>query len=176
MNETNRGYKKTWFTADQHFGHANIIKYCNRPFKDSYEMDKAIIKNYNLLVEKDDIVYFIGDLTLRTIIHKQSIRQIVNKLNGKKHLILGNHDKLNPFDYIDIGFISVHTSLEINDFILNHDPADSCINRNKTWLTGHIHELYKEIKNVINVGVDVWDFKPVDFNDIKALKFDDKTE
>ena len=66
-------------------------------------MDKAIMKNYNGTVTDDDEVYFVGDITMRGPIHKESIRQIIGRMKGQKHLILGNHDRLHPFDYVDMG-------------------------------------------------------------------------
>jgi len=54
-----------WFTADFHLGHANIIKYCERPFRNVLEMNRTIIKKHNERVKKDDIVYFLGDFCFR---------------------------------------------------------------------------------------------------------------
>ena len=51
----------TWITADCHFGHANIIKYCKRPFKDLEEMNAILIKNWNERVSPGDIVIVLGD-------------------------------------------------------------------------------------------------------------------
>lgn len=156
-----------YFTSDQHFGHANIIKYCNRPFENHQQMDKEIIKRYNSKVTNDDIVYFLGDLTL----HKHDIvGNLLKNLKGNKILILGNHDSLKPFDYIDLGFTTVHTALEISttsgNFILVHDPAISQVDRSKQFLCGHIHDLFKSQKNCINVGVDVWNFYPVSLENL----------
>jgi len=53
-----------FFTADEHFGHANIIKYCNRPFKNTDEMDSVIIERHNEVVKEDDIVVHAGDFTM----------------------------------------------------------------------------------------------------------------
>ena len=57
---------KIWVTSDTHFGHANIIKYCNRPFPDPAIMDKAIIDRHNEVVKPEDTVIHIGDFTLRS--------------------------------------------------------------------------------------------------------------
>ena len=90
----------------------------------------------------------------------------------RKILILGNHDSLKPFTYIDLGFESVHTSLELSyngkDYVLVHDPAASCIDRNRIFLCGHVHDLFKIQRNVINVGVDVWNFFPVSMEQIEV--------
>lgn len=159
-----------FYTADHHFGHKNIIKHAQRPFKDIREHDDTIIKKYKERVTNEDIVFFIGDFAMASGSHNTSYYEaILNKLPGTKHLILGNHDELKPFTYVKIGFTSVHTSLEYNGFILNHDPAVSIILPNRTWLCGHVHTLFKQCKNVINVGVDQWDFYPVSEKEINEV-------
>jgi len=62
-----------YFTADQHFGHANIIKLCSRPFSDVHEMDEALIENWNRRVTNGDTIYIIGDLLLGTLFRRKSI-------------------------------------------------------------------------------------------------------
>jgi len=139
-----------YFTSDLHFGHDKVIEYCNRPFKNATVMDKQLMKNWNSVVDNDDTIYVVGDLSLKSSLHIDYISQITTRLNGIKHLILGNHDVLKPFDYIyRLGFTSVHTSLDVGRFILNHDPSISCIDRSKVFLCGHVHDLFKTTKNVI---------------------------
>lgn len=156
-----------FFTADPHFNHANIIKYCDRPFKDVLEMDRELIKNFNSVVGDKDTLFVVGDFCLNRENRRNYYRDILSKLNGIKILILGNHDPLKPFAYVDLGFQSVHTMLEltldssVGSVILHHDPAISVINKNQLFFCGHIHNLFKLQKNVLNVGVDVWDYTPV---------------
>jgi calcineurin-like phosphoesterase family protein len=161
-----------FFTADHHFYHDPIIEMCNRPYKTGHQMHKDIIRKHNERVTNNDIVYFVGDVSFSK--DKEPIRRIISKLNGQKHLILGNHDYLNPFDYVDIGFISVHTSLEIftefGNYILVHDPAISQIDRTRIFLCGHIHDLFLKQKNCINVGVDVHNFYPISIQQIKEIE------
>jgi len=93
---------------------------------------------------------------------------MVIKMNGEKHLVLGNHDVFKTFSYItDLGFTSAHTSLEVEEFILNHDPATCFIDKERIWLCGHIHDLFIHQRNVLNVGVDVWDYTPVSIETIR---------
>ena len=54
----------TFFTSDTHFGHENIIKYCNRPFTSTEEMDKALISNWNKVVKPEDTVFHLGDFAV----------------------------------------------------------------------------------------------------------------
>lgn len=81
-----------WFTADTHFGHANIIKYCNRPFKTVEEMDEEIISEWQHKVEPDDIIYFLGDLTLDRNLDRVW-KKYLKRLTGNIRIALGNHDK-----------------------------------------------------------------------------------
>ena len=81
-----------WFTADQHFGHANIIKFTNRPFADVDEMDKHLIDRWNSSVASADTVYHLGDFTLGVVTRA---RHYFSQLNGKIY-VLGNdwhHDR-----------------------------------------------------------------------------------
>jgi len=158
-----------YFTADDHFSHSNIIKYCNRPFADAHDMNTTLTKNWNSVVkEEEDIIYVIGDFTMTH--DEKHIAKLLEKLNGEKHLILGNHDRLKPFQYVDAGFMSVATSavLKYNEweFILSHDPATAIIKPDRQFLCGHVHGLFLRCKNVLNVGVDLWDYKPVSIEQV----------
>ena len=96
---------KIYVTSDTHFSHANIIKYCNRPYSSIEEMNQSLVENWNSVVNKNDLVIHLGDFAWgRTI---QSIKQHLDKLNGNKILILGNHDSLSQDDYIKCGFSHV---------------------------------------------------------------------
>jgi len=82
--------KPTFFTSDWHVGHANSIKFDNRPFRDLEHMHKSLIKNYNAIVPEHGICYFLGDFGM---MGSKEIKEFLAKLNGTKVLILGNHDK-----------------------------------------------------------------------------------
>ena len=160
-----------YFTADQHFDHEGILDSTGRPFSRVSLMNKAIIKNYNDIVNDNDEVYFVGDVSL--LKHKNLIAKHVQQLKGVKHLILGNHDCLKVFEYEEVGFMTVHTGLRVEEFFLYHDPSVSAIYRNEQqYICGHVHDLFKHIKNVVNVGVDVWDFKPVSIDEVRQLFID----
>lgn len=136
-----------------------------RPYKTVKRMNASFIGRYNALVQPEDTLYFLGDFTMRGPENKRYIQRWVRKMNGHKHLILGNHDYLKPFDYIEIGFESVHTSFKVKiggwDFYLVHDPAATRVKPGACWLCAHVHGLFKKRGNVLNVGVDVWDYRPV---------------
>ena len=93
-----------YFISDTHFYHSNIIKYCNRTFKDVNEMNETIISNWRFFITKDDIVYHLGDFCLSS---DDDIKNIFNRLNGNKILIRGNHDRKSVKFYKDIGFDSM---------------------------------------------------------------------
>ncbi len=164
-----------YFSSDFHLSHANIIKYSARPFKDAVEMDQIILRNFST-IQPDDLLYFLGDFTMRGEDHYKWFEKTIVKIPGRKILILGNHDKLNPFKYVEFGFESVHTSLIVDKYFLAHDPALlSAMPKEYIMLCGHVHELFKTQKDkqgrfVINVGVDVWDFKPASLKEIEDLK------
>lgn len=109
----------TYFTSDQHFGHANIIRYCARPFDGPEEMDEGIIDRWNDTVGRDDEVWVLGDYSL--LDHDKGLSYLP-RLNGTKYLVIGNHDRCSPSQteghlyvrqYIEAGFASVVTQAEV---------------------------------------------------------------
>ena len=77
-----------YFTADTHFGHANIVKMCQRPYPDVDAMNEAMIAAWNERVQGNDTVYIIGDMFFRCA----DPESILKRLKGRKRLIVGNHD------------------------------------------------------------------------------------
>ena len=92
---------KYFVISDTHFGHTNVIKYCNRPFKDAKEMDSVLIKTWNETVSNKDVVIHLGDFAFCS---KERAREICSELNGRKILIKGNHDNWPDEFYKEIGF------------------------------------------------------------------------
>lgn len=82
--------KPTFFTSDWHIGHKNCLEFDKRPFANLNHMHKVLIDNYNMLVPKDGICYFLGDMGL---CKGDVLSEVIDQLNGTKVLILGNHDK-----------------------------------------------------------------------------------
>ena len=175
---------KTYFISDTHFNHKNIIKYCNRPFKDVEEMNKVLIKNWNEAITDFDTVFHLGDVALT---NESEIKELIPKLNGKKILIKGNHDKKSKEFFSKAGFwIVTESSLKLDDekIILSHKPLkDTEIPEGYINVHGHIHnnplhkinpetnemeypeELYSE-KLHFNVSVDVIEFKPISLEEL----------
>jgi len=170
--------KNAYFTSDLHLFHENIMKYCNRPWKDVSQMNKGLLSLWNKTVPKDADVFILGDLSLLGNDKKDKLGIIVSKLNGHLHLILGNHDRLTANNYTDIGIHSIHYPyLQLsNGWICCHDPslATACP-ENSIILSGHVHGLYgpliktKQNKTIIDVGVDTWNYKPISFSQIELL-------
>jgi calcineurin-like phosphoesterase family protein len=146
-----------WFTSDTHFGHSNIIEYCNRPFGSVEEMDKTIIDNWNSVVKPKDVVFHLGDFSFG------KTKEYKDKLNGTIIHIKGNHDSSDETIIQDL--LIEHGG---KFWHLAHKPEDCCGEFN---LCGHVHEKWKVKGNTVNVGVDQWNFTPIDINQIlEAIK------
>ena len=164
-----------YLIADPHFNHKNIIKYCDRPFSSVDEMNQVLIKNWNNTVKKEDRIFVLGDFCLSG---KNKIIEIGKQLNGRKTLILGNHDSASIKTYYEAGFEMVSKyPIFLKGFLLSHEPIPDCRFIN---IHGHIHNksieeidyLYldkmPELKELYyNVGVDTNNFRPVSFKDIR---------
>lgn len=166
-----------YFTADQHYFHGRIIEYCKRPIKSMKQMHQLMVANHNEIVKEEDTVWHIGDVAMLSSEYAGKLKRIFDKLNGTHHLVLGNHDEFKPFNYINVGFTSVHTAMWFErqgyKFLLAHDPATYVAADDSTILLhGHVHNMWKHLlpdNRIINVGVDVWNFKPISLNKIIEL-------
>ncbi len=167
---------KYFFTADLHLGHKNIITYCNRPFKSLEQMNATIIRNWNERVKDGDIVFHVGDFCFKNSSNKKgegikvSASHWEKQLNGKIIHLKGNHDKNNSTKTIIEKLTIGYGNQRIN---LVHRPEFADVDYEINF-TGHVHQKWdiKRIKrgwqftDCINVGVDVWNFMPVTFDEI----------
>jgi len=148
-----------FYTADTHWDHKNIMKHCNRPFGSVHEMNETLIKNWNSVVGVNDTIYHLGDVGFK------NTGTILPRLNGRIHLIHGNHDNSttkrnnrfitsSPIKEIKIGGIKT---------VLQHYAM-------RTWnasfhgsmhLFGHSHGRLPPHGLSFDVGVDSWDYMPV---------------
>lgn len=163
-----------WLTADEHYYHHNILMHRKTEdgrqlFRATDEMHRHIRKNHNALVSPDDIVYHLGDFAYGPGAKSwQQIQVLLHGLNGTHHLIMGNHDHIDPFKYIEAGFTSVHTSLMLEDYLLIHDPAVGGVLRDLQIIHGHTHGIGLTIApNLYCVCVEMHDYNPVPFSQIK---------
>lgn len=155
--------------SDHHFGHTNIIDFESRPFRDADEMTETMIEKWNAVVTKDDKVIHLGDFSF---LNKDKTASIVSRLNGYKTLILGNHDRGRSRSWwFDAGFDEVSENpIVYNGFyFLSHEPM--YMNKHMPYVNvhGHIHGQKYEGKQYINVSVELWDYTPISFEQIKAM-------
>lgn len=186
-----------YFTSDPHYYHLNVIKYCNRPFSSVEEMNEMLIKNWNDVVAPDDTVYCLGDFSMafrpvEAFSHRLSGTKYL--VPGNHDFCHSYHKKSrNPENrkvwtqkYVDHGWIVLpeQTTLDIpgvatvnmchHPYVLNLEGDDKYMNWRPTndgrWLLcGHVHQNWKVQDKMINVGVDVWDFKPVSVEEISKI-------
>jgi len=180
--------KQVWFTSDYHLGHRNIIHLCERPFADVEEMGRSIVERHNALVQADDIVYDLGDFSFRS--SAEDAVSWLAKLNGKRHIIFGNHDKsLRQAhrqglldDLISSGKLTligddnpriqmgIRVNVEGQEIVLAHYAQRSWQGafRGAWHLYGHSHGNLPPFRKSMDVGVDAHDFNPLSFAEIKA--------
>lgn len=158
---------KVFAISDQHYGHENIIKYCNRPYTNAAENAMAMIEAHNQTVGDDDLVIFVGDVSASAQ-GRRWIPKIIPKLKGRKILVRGNHDHLSEQQYIDAGFERVVEILKLNDFLFCHFPDHPEVckmvkERNLTLVCGHTHKPFNFNDEIprINVAVDVCGIQPL---------------
>jgi len=156
---------KYWFISDCHFGHTNIIKYCNRPFKSVEKMDEVLIRNWNSKVKPGDIVYYLGDFCMGDPDY------YLNKLNGDIYFIRGSHDKkIKICDKIkEIADIKIIDIPNVNNIIV------LCHYAMRTWpgshynswqLYGHSHGRLEPQGKQMDVGVDCNNFSPISLSEV----------
>ena len=122
-------------TSDTHFGHANIIGYCGRPFGSVSEMDEELVSRWNSVVKAQDHVYHLGDVTMR-----KADLSIVRRLNGHKRLVFGNHDIFDYKDYVAAGFQKLMGMRVLSGLLLSHVPVHpGSMGRFAANVHGHIH-------------------------------------
>lgn len=175
-----------FFTSDLHFGHQNIIRYSNRPWETTKEMDKALIENWNSVIGKDDIVFDLGDFAFAS---SWRWKEILSRLNGRHYLILGNHDIIRwPGDEIMKLFDGVFQQLilKIDERVvyLNHYPylcfgGAWCAPQDAVYqLFGHVHSgphnsgkdkgrLNGLFPYQYDVGVDNNNYTPISWKEIQ---------
>lgn len=176
--------------SDPHFGHANIIKYSDRPFVDVDEMDRELVARYNAKITPEMTVLWTGDGFFSPI---ERIKEIMSQLNGRKLLVNGNHDR-DPNVMLECGFDMVMEQCVFNVagntlrachfpyFDAHHSDKRFThkrppIVRGEMLVHGHTHQKQKFTTGKpndkrfvqIHVGVDAWDYAPVMMSEIETL-------
>jgi calcineurin-like phosphoesterase family protein len=177
MNKEN-----TFFTSDTHYFHKNIMRedFSNRPFNDVDHMNEELIKSWNRVVGEDDTVYHLGDVSLGSA---SKTTEIIRRLNGHKHLILGNHEKSvmrkeatrNLFESIQAG---LNIRVDGIDLYLHHYACRvwNKSHRGSYHLYGHSHDSleYEEWGRSMDVSVDtaariLGEYRPFSFEEINRI-------
>ncbi|MGU3479166.1 metallophosphoesterase [Methylobacterium sp. D48H] len=165
-----------FFTADLHLGHASLITGDvgrTRPFTSIEEHDEAIIARWNETVTSNsDDVYVLGDFALG--LDAEALERAFRRLRGRKHLVVGNHDPKRTLRLAwssqptDLRRLAVDAGDRRYDLTLCHYPmrAWSRVHHGALHLYGHTHGGLPGTRRSADVGVDVWDFRPVGMDEI----------
>lgn len=170
--------RNIWVISDTHFGHQNIIRYCDRPFETAKEADDKMIENWNSVVKDGDIVYHLGD-----VYFGEAGRHALSKLNGRKRLILGNHDNGKDallqkyFQKImvwrmfpEFGLLLTH--VPVHDSSLERYYGDTHTGAEKfdhlTNVHGHIHNKPSPSPLHRNVSVEMIDYTPINIEELRV--------
>lgn len=188
-----------YFTSDHHFYHTRVIEYCNRPFETVEAMNEFMVAKWNETVSPEDTVYYMGDFSMAFRSVELFTKRLNGKkilYAGNHDFVSPAHKKSrNPENqqkwiqsYIDNGWAEVHITgtLDIpgvGTVNLNHlpyiEPGDSgqdirhakhrTINDGRWLICGHVHQYWAQRYKMINVGVDVRDFKPISIEEIADI-------
>lgn len=153
--------------SDPHFDSESIITNGKRPFANVAEMNTKLIENYNAVITKQDVCWWLGDIMYGAT--KDKVRKILSRMRGRKFLIMGNHDRSHSRTWwLDCGFERVfeHPIYNAEQYImLSHEPLPEFGNmRPLVNIHGHIHIQDYGFKNhdgCINVCVEKTDYRPV---------------
>ncbi len=161
-------YEDVWVWGDTHFRHANIIKYCDRPFKDVDDMNQRLIANHNKLVKPNDLVIWVGDVAFA---NDTTANEYLAQMPGDRILIVGNHD-VHKKRIKRLDFNEIYSLYTIDDpvcpLVFTHYTME---NAPLPWINvhGHVHNksyYMEDSLQHINVGVEVLDYTPIHLNDL----------
>lgn len=160
-----------FFTSDTHFDHAQVIDLNKRPFANVEEMNEGLIATWNEVVRPCDTVWHLGDFTFGP---PERYQELVGRLHGTIHLILGNHDQKKS-RLLEAGFASIHNTHYLRyegvRIYLHHYACRTWRNSHKgSWhLYGHSHGGILDYRRSTDVGVDCWEYAPVSFKTLKGM-------
>jgi calcineurin-like phosphoesterase family protein len=166
-------FKNVWVWSDLHFGHTNIISYCERPFLNVQEMDEYLMANFNDYVEPDDCCIWVGDISFYG---KTKSNEILDQLNGYNILVAGNHDMEKSGNLKDLTFDEVHSILHIDNeetpLVFTHYPM---YNLMEPWynVCGHLHNGKQANDSLteqhINVSCELLNYRPINLKEILKM-------
>lgn len=157
--------------SDTHWGHANVIKFDNRPFDNVNQMDEALINNWNSVVKPEDTIYHLGDFAFAT---EERICRILSRLNGNKIFIFGNHDKAMRSSEVRKYFELMTPYLEVKYngemICMMHYPMArwNKSHRGAYHIHGHEHGNYKypEKYRAMDVGAPCIGYTPISLDKV----------
>jgi calcineurin-like phosphoesterase family protein len=157
-----------FFTSDTHFGHGGALGLYQRPFASVAAMNEALVARWNETVGPDDVVWHLGDFAIRQ--RPEVVLEFLARLNGRKHLVAGNNDPAATRELDGWESEQPYAEIVVEDvpLVLCHYPFRSWRGMGKGWLNlhGHSHGRLKPLPRQFDVGVDVWDFRPVTLDEI----------
>jgi calcineurin-like phosphoesterase family protein len=162
----------TFFTSDTHFGDSRVLRIDRRPFASVAAHDEALIRNWNETVAPEDEVWHLGDFALH--VKASRIAELLATLNGKKHLVVGNND--GPDTLAAEGWASRQAYAEIvvdgTALVLCHYAFRTWKNMGRGWLDlhGHSHGRLRPQTRQYDVGVDVWNYRPVTLAQLRVRR------
>lgn len=166
-----------YLISDTHFGDSGaILRYEGRPFQDGREMNEQMIENWNRVAGAEDTVYHLGDFAC--YLSREEIKEIANRLNGRKILIAGNHDRMfTTRDWLDFGFNEVYflPAVLADFYILSHEPVYVNINSPYANIFGHVHgnPMYQDVSaRSFCACVERIGYAPVPFESVKQAILD----
>ena len=158
----------TYFTSDHHFGHAGALGLYRHPFASVAEMDRQMIDRWNSVIGSDDEVWYLGDFAFRQ--RPDRVASLVKALHGRKRLITGNNDDAAVKGCDGWESIQAYAEVSVDDMhlVLCHYPFRTWRNMSKGWvnLHGHSHGRLKPLPRQFDVGVEVWNFRPVQLAEV----------
>jgi calcineurin-like phosphoesterase family protein len=167
-----KGSMTIFFTSDTHFGHGGALGLYRRPFPSVPAMNEALVERWNTTVGPDDEIWHLGDFAIKQ--PAAAVTAWLDRLNGKKHLVAGNNDP--PATTGQAGWASVEPYAELTVdgvfLVLCHYPFRSWrrMMKGSLDLHGHCHGRLKPQPRQVDVGVDVWDFRPITLAEIVARR------
>jgi calcineurin-like phosphoesterase family protein len=166
------GPQRLWFTGDTHFGHGAQAR--RRGYDDLDKHDNDLVHKWNAVVGADDFVFHLGDFAYKC--DAERLTRIFKRLNGRKHLILGNHDDEKA---ATLGWAAPPTHRMLVQVGSGEGQVDLVLDHygGRTWygshhgaiqLYGHSHAALPATQQSCDVGVDAWGLQPVHLADIRA--------
>jgi calcineurin-like phosphoesterase family protein len=172
---------KWWFGSDFHFGHKNVINFCNRPFEDMAEQDSSLVETWNKYVGPQDNAFILGDFSFYRAVETTKLLQ---SMNGHKLLVKGNHDHSRELGRVSGWLRWVHyheMDLAEDRVTMSHFPMLSWhrMHRGAYHLHGHCHGTlsYPEgllDARILDVGIDhiarlTGEYRPMEWSEIKEV-------